>query len=116
MKIELVRAIKHFKSDLDGEYRGIYEVDIDGKREVIIRNGNSVGMVQFYVDRPVSECVPIVRQTGKAALNLGKYPLDTSSTLFGHFARGICYYKASSRSMQSGGSPFLLLPISILVG
>lgn len=55
-----LRIIKHFTNE-GGTY-GIYECDLNGKKSVFVRNDKSVGIVTFYVDKCVKDCLPLVRK------------------------------------------------------
>ena len=57
MELELVKTIKHFTNE--NITRGIYEVKINGETKVVVRNGDSFGIVTFWVGKPASECLPI---------------------------------------------------------
>ena len=62
---EVVRMIDNIKTinefNNDGVVYGIYEVEFKGKKETFVRNGNSIGVITFYLGGRVDECVSIVR-------------------------------------------------------
>jgi hypothetical protein len=63
-KIDNVKVIKEFTND-DITY-GIYEVEINQKREFLIRNGDSVGAIQFFYGKPAPQCVAEIREDVKS--------------------------------------------------
>jgi hypothetical protein len=40
---------------------GIYKVIIKGEQEFFIRNGNSVGVITFFFNKPADKCISIIR-------------------------------------------------------
>ena len=63
--ISEINTIRHFTSKDSGAIYGIYDVSFNGNREILIRNGNSVGAVRFYLNEPVSKCVSEIRDDVK---------------------------------------------------
>jgi len=54
-RITNINIIKEFTNE--GVAYGIYSLLFRGKLMVFIRNGNSIGTVEFLQDHPASECV-----------------------------------------------------------
>lgn len=59
--IENLKIIKHFKDNIKGETHGIYECVIDGDKELLVRHGKEVGVICFWLDRPVTQCISGVK-------------------------------------------------------
>lgn len=55
--IENLKIIKHFKDSIKGETHGIYECVIGGDKMVLVRQGKEVGVICFWLDRPVTQCI-----------------------------------------------------------
>ena len=55
---------------------GVYDVVFEGKQEIFIRNGKSIGAICHYLDRPASQCVSEIRENVKEefleCLNINK--------------------------------------------
>lgn len=62
-KINDIQIIREFKSE--NRVNGIYSVMFNGKQEIFIRNGNSIGAVQHYLNEPASKCVSEIRDDVK---------------------------------------------------
>lgn len=59
--IENLKIIKHFKDNIKGETHGIYECVIDGNKELFVRHGKEVGVICFWLDRPVTQSISRVK-------------------------------------------------------
>lgn len=62
-KISDINTIREFKNE-DRVY-GVYSVIFNGKQEIFIRNGKSIGVVQHYLGEPASKCVGEIRDNVK---------------------------------------------------
>jgi hypothetical protein len=58
-KISDVTVIREFNNE--DRVCGVYSVIFNGKQEIFIRNGNSIGVVQHYLGEPASKCVGEIR-------------------------------------------------------
>lgn len=58
-RIGNVAIIREFKCG------GVYSVLFNGKQEIFIKNGDSIGAVQHYLNKPASECVGEIRDDVK---------------------------------------------------
>lgn len=64
--IEILQTIYEFHNKTTGTTSGLYHVELDsGSKYYLLRNNESVGALQHYVDRPASECVSIIRNDMK---------------------------------------------------
>lgn len=61
MKIDSVRVIKHFKSEVTGEIHGIYECMCEGKCEVFIRKGYELGIL-CLTSGPITSSIGTVKK------------------------------------------------------
>ena len=59
MKIEEVNKI--YEYNCDGQKFGAYAVKIDGTPQVIVGNGNSVGIVAHMWNEPATKCIHLLR-------------------------------------------------------
>lgn len=55
--IENLKIIKHFKDNIKGETHGIYECVIGGDKKLLVKHGKEVGVICFWLDRPVTQCI-----------------------------------------------------------
>jgi hypothetical protein len=55
--IERLRIIKYFKDNIKGETHGIYECVIDGEKRLLVKHGKEVGVICFWLDSPVTQCI-----------------------------------------------------------
>jgi len=62
-RISSVDIVKEFTND--GVTYGVYSVIFNGKQQIFIRNGNSIGAVSFYLEKPISNCVDEIRDDVK---------------------------------------------------
>jgi hypothetical protein len=62
-KISDINVIREFKNDINTY--GVYSVIFNGKQEIFIRNGNSIGAVQHYLGEWASKCVSEIRDDVK---------------------------------------------------
>jgi hypothetical protein len=62
-KIGDINIIREFKNDKNTY--GIYSVVFNGKQEIFIKNGNSIGAVQHYLGETASKCVSEIRDDVK---------------------------------------------------
>jgi len=67
-RISNINIIKEFKSALslnkDMVY-GVYSVIFNGKQEIFIKNGDSIGAVQHYLGESAGKCVSEIRDDVK---------------------------------------------------
>lgn len=63
MMIQDITIIREFNND-DGVF-GVYAVIFNGKQEIFIRNGKSIGAVKHYLNEPASKCVSEIRSDVK---------------------------------------------------
>ena len=62
-RISNVKVVKEFISECIAH--GVYLLDFNGEQKIFIRNGESVGAVQFYLNEPASKCISIIRDDVK---------------------------------------------------
>jgi hypothetical protein len=67
-RITDLKIIEHFHSKTLSNTCGVYRAKFKGGYKVFVRNGDSVGVVTHYFDRPVSECVSIINDDVKDEL------------------------------------------------
>jgi len=65
-RINNVKVVREFTNN-EVTY-GVYSADFKGDQMIFIRNGDSVGAVQFYLGEPASKCVSIIRDDVKQEL------------------------------------------------
>lgn len=58
-KISGINTIREFKNE--DLFYGVYSLTFNGKQEVFIRNGDSVGIVIHYLGETASKCVSEIR-------------------------------------------------------
>lgn len=61
-KVEVISIVEHFKADIDSSINGLYIVKIKGEKSIIFRNGESWGILAYFMDEPVTKCVRIIRK------------------------------------------------------
>ena len=81
MNISILETIYEFTnrqfSD-DGFTGGVYFVMVDDKRKIFIRNGDSIGVVNHFLDEPVKECVPEISREAKKKFLMALEKLKTT--------------------------------------
>lgn len=65
-RISNVNVVREFTND--NVTSGIYSADFKGEQMIFIRNGDSVGAVQFYLGEPATKCISIIRDDVKQEL------------------------------------------------
>ena len=58
-----ITIIKEFTND--GIIYGVYSAIINGVQEIFVRNGNSVGMITFFIGEPVTKCTSLIKKDAK---------------------------------------------------
>ncbi|MFA5299284.1 MAG: hypothetical protein WC389_13930 [Lutibacter sp.] len=64
-RITDIQVIYEFTNKDSQATYGVYLLKFKGERHLFIRNGESVGTVAHYSDRPASECVSIIKNDVK---------------------------------------------------
>jgi len=59
-----LEAISEFAGESGITY-GVYSVVFKGTPEIFIRNGNSIGVVTFFLGSPVGKCIAVTRSDVK---------------------------------------------------
>lgn len=63
--INSIKVIYEFTNTDTKTTNGVYEVYLNNKQHIFIRNDKSVGVVQHYLGRAASDCVSIIRDDVK---------------------------------------------------
>ncbi len=63
MTISEIKTIREFKHD--GLSFGVYLVAVQGEEKVFIRNGDSIGVICHYWEKPANECISLIRDDVK---------------------------------------------------
>ena len=64
VNVEILNIFDHFtyhSSTGDDYVNGLYEVNINGRKGIIVRNGDSWGVLSYFVGEPVTKCIGYLR-------------------------------------------------------
>ena len=64
-RITDVKIVHEFTNEQYKSTCGVYLVTFRGKPETFIRNGDSIGIVAYYVNEPVTKCIGFIRDDVK---------------------------------------------------
>lgn len=64
-RIKNIQTIYEFTNKEHQTTNGAYLLEFKGERHLFIRNNESVGTVQHYLDRSASECISIIKDDVK---------------------------------------------------
>ncbi len=62
-KIGEITVIREFKHG--GSTFGVYLVTVQGEEKIFIRNGDSIGVICHYWEKPANECISLIRDDVK---------------------------------------------------
>jgi len=60
-----IEIIKEFENKELKHFCGVYSVIFKGKKEIFVRNGNSIGAICFFLDQPIGNCLKEIRDDVK---------------------------------------------------
>ncbi len=58
-EIKVIKVIKEFKHE--GLTFGVYLVTLQGEEKILVRNGDSVGIIAHYIAKQANECISLIR-------------------------------------------------------
>ncbi len=80
--VEILQTIYEFHNKTTDTTNGLYHVKLDsGNKYYLLRNNESVGALQHYLDRPASECVSIIRNDMREGFFEALAKVDNPSAL-----------------------------------
>lgn len=64
VSVEVLNVFEHFeyKSDSTQSTNGLYEIELNGNKALILRNGDSWGVISHYLCEPVTKCINFMRE------------------------------------------------------
>ncbi|WP_342756752.1 hypothetical protein [Kineothrix sedimenti] len=61
VSVAVVSVFEHFKSNIDGSINGLYKIEINGNKATIFRNGDSWGVLAYYLGEDAHKCMGYLR-------------------------------------------------------
>lgn len=64
VSVKVLNVFEHFeyKSESTQSTNGLYEIELNGNKAIILRNGDSWGVISHYLREPVTKCINFMRE------------------------------------------------------